>query len=410
MRKSGGIKNVSKHSIQCHSTMLVSDMIYLFAIGFNELVSYFGNDIYLPALPSIMSDFSLDEPTAQLSLFVWILGIPIFQIIFSHCQTVRKCHIILISNLFLVGACLICFYTQNYFIFLGMRFLQSASVAAMTTVGYALVYEKFGENEGARLIGLLGSITIMGPALGPPLGSIVLNFSSWPFIFLTLAVLGVIALIWTHMTVTQNHTIHSSHSLSPIAQSPLLFYLLIFCAGQVLIPLVLWICESPIILMIEHGLDANTYGLVMFFIFSAYALGAIVMSQIADRIDAYRLLHMTFPAYAFFTALLILSEDFTHQCFLIALLMFLSPMISNRLARYIVLLRIHVLEKSLGVFSFFYSIAAIYAGGISTLLSFHTLNFTGWLIGFHIILAWGTFLFISSAYHGKLQSAPLKMN
>jgi MFS family permease len=370
-------------------------MMYLFALGFNELVSYFGNDIYLPALPRIMSDFGLNESSAQLSLFVWIVGIPIFQLVFSHYHKINKRNIILASNLLLVVSSLVCFYTSNYMIFLGMRFIQSASVAAMTTIGYALVYEKFGENEGARLIGLLGSITIMGPALGPPLGSLILNFQSWPFIFLTLAILGLIASAWTHFSITHYHTNNATVFSQPKSRSPLLFYLLIFCACQILIPLVLWICESPIILMIEHKMNETTYGLIMFGIFSAYAVGSILMSQIANRIHSYRLLHITFPMYAFFTCLLILSQNITHKLILITLLMFLSPILSNRLARYIVLLRIHVLEKSLGVFSFFYSVAAILAGGISTFTSFHTINFMGWVIGGHIALAYITFWAIS---------------
>ena len=371
-------------------------MFYLFAIGFNELVSYFGNDIYLPALPRIMSHFNLNEVQAQLSLFIWIIGIPLFQIVFSHYHQIRKRNIILISNLLLVASCLVCFFTNDYSIFLAMRLLQSASVSALTTVGYALIYEKFGEDEGARLIGLLGSITIMCPALGPPLGSLILDISSWPFIFMALAAMGAIATVWTHTAIKKHHSINLKTCCIPKAKSAWLFYLLIFCACQILIPLVLWICESPIILMIEHHFDETTYGVVMFGIFSAYALGAFLMSQIAGKVSCLKLLNITFPAYAFFTLLIILLDHLTYKLILIGLLMFLSPILSNRLTRYIVILRIDVLEKSLGIFSFFYSIAAIIAGALSTFISFHTINAMGWIIILHISIAYIVFLFIKN--------------
>ena len=45
-------------------------MLFLLTIGFNELVTYFGNDIYLPALPTIMAYFNISEMQAQLSLFL----------------------------------------------------------------------------------------------------------------------------------------------------------------------------------------------------------------------------------------------------------------------------------------------------------------------------------------------------
>jgi hypothetical protein len=76
--------------------------------------------------------------------------------------------------------------------------------------------------------------------------------------------------------------------------------------------------------------------------------------------------------------------------------MFLSPILSNRLTRYIVILRIDVLEKSLGIFSFFYSIAAIIAGALSTFISFHTINAMGWIIILHISIAYIVFLFIKN--------------
>ena len=88
-----------------------------------------------------------------------------------------------------------------------MRFLQGISVAAIATSGYALVYEKFGENEGARCIALLGGITIMGPALGPPIGSLILYVADWRMIFTALGLLAVIATTLTYVALKKSfHT------------------------------------------------------------------------------------------------------------------------------------------------------------------------------------------------------------
>ena len=74
-------------------------MYHLGTIGFIEFVSYLGNDIYLPALPSIMSQFNLSESAGQMSIFIWLFSCTMFQLIFG----------------FWVVQCL---QTKNYYIFI----------------------------------------------------------------------------------------------------------------------------------------------------------------------------------------------------------------------------------------------------------------------------------------------------
>ena len=72
--------------------------------------------------------------------------------------------------------------------------------------------------------------------------------------------------------------------------------------------------------------------------------------------------------------------------------MFLSPMITNRTSRYIVLFRPYHLDAALGIFSFFYSVAAIIASAITTWFAIHSINHLGLIILLNITVAYLTFI------------------
>ena len=144
--------------------------------------------------------------------------------------------------------------------------------------------------------------------------------------------------------------------------------------------------------MVIKGFSTNEYGVVMLLIFSAYAVGAILISYMAKFVDSYATLCVLLPAYFIACIIMSVSESLNIKLGLISLLMFLSPMITNRMSRYIVLFRPYHLDAALGIFSFFYSVAAIFASAITTWIGIHSINHLGSIILLNITLAYATFL------------------
>jgi MFS family permease len=48
-----------------------------------EFSLYLSNDMYLPAFPSIMQEFAVDDSIVQLTLSSWLLGDGLAQLIFG---------------------------------------------------------------------------------------------------------------------------------------------------------------------------------------------------------------------------------------------------------------------------------------------------------------------------------------
>jgi EmrB/QacA subfamily drug resistance transporter len=92
-------------------------------------------------------------------------------------------------------ASLLCAIAPGLWTFVAARVLQGAAAAFMSPVGRLVVLH---ETPKDRLIQAIGTITwpgLIGPVLGPPLGGLIVTYTSWRWIFLLNVPLGLLG-IW----------------------------------------------------------------------------------------------------------------------------------------------------------------------------------------------------------------------
>lgn len=76
------------------------------------------------------------------------------------------------------------------------RVLQGVGGGMLTPVGMAMLYRTFPPHERIGVGRILMFAIILGPALGPIIGGVILLYWSWPWIFFVKVPLGVAALIF----------------------------------------------------------------------------------------------------------------------------------------------------------------------------------------------------------------------
>ena len=95
---------------------------------------------------------------------------------------------------FAVGS-LACAFAPNLFALLAARLLQGAGGGALMPLGMAMVLGVFPPHRRGLVLGIRGVAIMAGPALGPPIGGIIVTQSSWRVIFAALVPIAVIALV-----------------------------------------------------------------------------------------------------------------------------------------------------------------------------------------------------------------------
>lgn len=92
-------------------------------------------------------------------------------------------------------ATLVCGLAPNLPVLIAGRALQGAGAACMMALTTAFVGEAVPANRTGRVMGLLGTMSAVGTALGPSLGGVLIAAFGWRAIFLVTVPLGVLALV-----------------------------------------------------------------------------------------------------------------------------------------------------------------------------------------------------------------------
>src|SRR5262245_14615933 len=155
-------------------------------------------DSMLPTLGDIAAELGVRNPNdRQLVLVAFFLALGIGQLFYGPVSdsTGRKPAVAFGLALYLCGT-LLALLATRFEILLAGRFLQGAGAAGPRIISLAVIRDRHGGREMARVFSLVMAVFIMAPVLAPALGQIILHFGSWRWIFVALFLLGSVALVW----------------------------------------------------------------------------------------------------------------------------------------------------------------------------------------------------------------------
>ncbi|HIW91505.1 MAG TPA: DHA2 family efflux MFS transporter permease subunit [Candidatus Corynebacterium avicola] len=148
------------------------------------------------ALPSLMTEFNVTESTAQWLTTMFMLTMAVVIPTTGYLMerlTLRTIYTIALS-LFLAGS-IIAAAAPAFALLLIARVLQAAGTALiipllMTTIMILIPVDRRGS-----VFGLVTIVMAVGPAVGPTFAGLILEVSSWRWIFLVMIPLALIALL-----------------------------------------------------------------------------------------------------------------------------------------------------------------------------------------------------------------------
>lgn len=171
-------------------------------------------DSMLPALPDIGNGLGVtDENDRQWVIAIFLFGFGAMQIVYGTLSDrFGRKPVLFWGYALYVAFSLLAALAPSFTVLLIARFMQGAALAASRVIAVAIVRDRFGGRQMARVMSLAFIVFMAAPILAPAMGQIVLFVAPWRWIFGILAIAGLAVMLWVMRRMPE--TLHPEYRLS----------------------------------------------------------------------------------------------------------------------------------------------------------------------------------------------------
>ena len=266
----------------------------LFLVLLLGVLSAFGPfvvDLYLPSLPQLASFFETSASMTQLTLTTAMIGLAVGQLLLGPLSDKfgRKIPLIISLVIYIISTVLI-IYAPNIESMIVLRVIQGLSSAGSVVISRAVATDLYRGREMTRFFGLLMTINGIAPIISPILGSLLLEYISWKGVFVFLALIGVIVLLFCfrlkESLSIENRlqgSIFATFSTFGVIIKNRLFMSYVGIESFLLGAMFAYIAASPFILQSFYGLSAFIFSLCFGANGAALVIGANIGGKLPNR-------------------------------------------------------------------------------------------------------------------------------
>ena len=266
----------------------------LFLVLLLGVLSAFGPfvvDLYLPSLPQLASFFETNASMTQLTLTTAMIGLALGQLLLGPLSDKfgRKIPLIISLVIYIISTVLIVF-PPNIETMIVLRVIQGLSSAGSVVISRAVATDLYRGREMTRFFGLLMTINGLAPIISPILGSLLLEYISWKGVFVFLALIGVIVLLFCfrlkeslNVENRLQGSIFSTFLTFDVIIKNRLFMSYVGIQSFLLGSMFAYIAASPFILQSFYGLSAFIFSLCFGANGAALVIGANIGGKLPNR-------------------------------------------------------------------------------------------------------------------------------
>lgn len=175
-------------------------------LGLSMLLASLGTSIANIALPTLAEVFLLPFIQVQAVVIGYLISLTITVVIAGRLGDRYGCKSMLIVGLIIFSlASLLCSVAPSLWILVAARSFQGIGAAFLMTLAMALTRQTVSKSQLGRAMGMLGTISALGTALGPVLGGFLIVVSGWQSIFGLQFILAGIAIILARVLLPNDY-------------------------------------------------------------------------------------------------------------------------------------------------------------------------------------------------------------
>ncbi len=265
---------------------------FLVLIGAMSAFPPVTTDIYLPALPALTRELHATSAQGQATLAAYFLGLGTGQLFYGPwADRIGRRGPMLIGAAIYIVATLGCALTTSIHVMTALRFVQAFGACSGVVISAAVVRDRAGRQESARIFSMLLTIRGIGPLIAPIVGGAIVTFLDWRAIFWALLAFGAIVGAATFLCLEETRPQEVAERAR--TESPLRAYAAVLKDRRILgymttnglnfAGMFAWIAAAPYLVIGLYGVPALWFG----WVFGLNAAGFMAASQINRRLLGY---------------------------------------------------------------------------------------------------------------------------
>ena len=171
----------------------------LAGLSLSMLLSSLGTSIANVGLPTLAQAFTASFQEVQWIVLAYLLAITTLIVSVGRLGDITGRRRLLLAGIFLFTvASVLCGFAPTLWLLIAARAAQGLGAAVMMALTLAFVGETVPKAKTGSAMGLLGTMSAIGTALGPSLGGVLIAGLSWRAIFLVNVPLGLLTFLLAH--------------------------------------------------------------------------------------------------------------------------------------------------------------------------------------------------------------------
>ncbi|MGO8035744.1 MFS transporter [Rhizobium leguminosarum] len=168
----------------------------LASLSLSMLLPSLGTSIANVGLPSLAQAFNASFQDVQWIVLAYLLAITTLVVSVGRLGDITgRRRLLLIGLLLFTLASILCGVAPTLWLMIAARAVQGLGAAIMMALTMAFVGETVPKEKTGSVMGLLGTMSAIGTALGPSLGGLLIAGLGWPAIFLVNVPLGILTFV-----------------------------------------------------------------------------------------------------------------------------------------------------------------------------------------------------------------------
>ena len=279
-------------------------------------------DAMLPAMGVISHDLGGgDANNRQLVVGLFLLGAGLGALLpGTLADRFGRRPVVMVTLAIYVVTSLGCALVHDFQSLILLRFVQGFGCSGLAVLPPAIIRDRLDGDRMARLQSLVSVVFMTVPMMAPALGQAILLVANWRWIFIVIALLGIVMMIWTTLRLPETLHPEFRQQIRPRAIAINMGRVLTtrssigYVAGSALVMSAMWgFINSAQQLIAEHFGTGKAFPLVFACLAFTMSVANFGNSRIVERFGARRVSHTALLAYIGISSLQYLAANSEHE-------------------------------------------------------------------------------------------------